>query len=167
MSNGCQLKGRQTIKPNYTCPCYISTSYLPLELVHLAKHNPTSIKNIHYLLLSFIFWFCLHFNSLFFLFLLYNNFLPISLLLWKAFCFFLAHSSLHFVKNKLSGGSIKFLHFFSDLKVMRKKNAKSEMGERVPHSRMPVHKLGTMSMSKQAWTHGHDRIFLIIFCPCW
>jgi hypothetical protein len=81
MSNGCQLEGHQTKKPNHTCPCYIHVSYLALELVHLAKHNPTSIRMTYNLSLSFNFWFCFHLDSLLFLFLLYNTFLPIFLLL--------------------------------------------------------------------------------------
>ncbi len=45
MLYGCQLEGHQTENPNHMHPCYISSSYPMLKLVHLAKHDPTFAKN--------------------------------------------------------------------------------------------------------------------------
>lgn len=98
MLNGCQLEDHQTGKPNCTCICYVFASYPTLELVHLVKHNPTSLGKTYYLSISFSFWFCPHFGFFLFLFLLYNNFLPISFLLQEPFYLFLIHS-YHFVEN--------------------------------------------------------------------
>lgn len=53
MPNGCQLEGCQLGKLDCMCPCHISTSYPTLELIHLAKHNPTSIEKTHFQFFSF------------------------------------------------------------------------------------------------------------------
>jgi hypothetical protein len=53
MPNGCQLEGHQIGKLDCMCPCHISTSYPTLELIHLVKHNPTSIEKTHFHFLSF------------------------------------------------------------------------------------------------------------------
>lgn len=76
-----QLEGHQTEKPNHTCPCYIHVSYSMLKLVNVAKHNPTSTGKTYNLLFFKKIWFYFHLDSLLFLFMLYNNFLPISFLL--------------------------------------------------------------------------------------
>jgi hypothetical protein len=53
MPNGCQLEGCQIGKLDCMCPCHVFTSYPTLELIQLAKHNPTSIEKTHFQFLSF------------------------------------------------------------------------------------------------------------------
>jgi hypothetical protein len=132
MSYGCQLECRQTKKPNHTCPCYISTSPPMLELVHLAKHDPTSIKKTNYHYYFFGFWFYFHFGSHLFIFLLCNKIMPIFLLLHKPFCLLLTHSS-HFVKNKPLGGYTEFMYSRSDSRGMREKKMQKVKWERGSH----------------------------------
>jgi hypothetical protein len=110
------------------CPCYIPM----LESVHLVKHKPTYTRNIHYILFSFIFWLCS-------ILVISSSSFYYSTTFCLSFC---CYESL-FTSSLLTFFILLKINFLMDLlifctlratwKEWEKKNAKSEMGKKIPH----------------------------------